>query len=121
VQPPKRTASGLDIEASLERLNGDIVLLKELASIFLTECPRLLSEIRQAIALRNSRALAYAAHSLKGAVASLKAPDVAESARRLEAMGEKGDLSCAEETYVELVEKLDRLIASIQQLLQQDG
>lgn len=107
----------MDIGASLSCLDGDIDLLKEISAIFVADCPRLLSQIRQAITLGDSCALARAAHCLKGAVANLTAQEVTESARRLESMGEKGDLSHAEEAYNQLVERLERLIALIEKLM----
>ncbi len=49
--PPRPTAldDAFDLAAALDRMDGDVELLKELAGLFLDDCPGRMAEIRQAI------------------------------------------------------------------------
>jgi len=108
----------IDQDLALAHLGGDAELLKEIAGVFLDECPRLISEIQDAIAFSNGQALVHAAHSLKGAVGNFGARAAYEAAHRLEKIGREGDLTCApaacqglEEEVVYLQRELTRLVA----------
>ncbi len=68
---PESGPDAFDIAAALERVDGDRELMKELAGLFLGECPRCMGEIRQAIAQRDGPGLQRAAHYLKGSVGNL--------------------------------------------------
>ena len=98
-----------DKTAALEGIDGDVELLMELAGAFLEEYPKLLSEIREAIARDDSTALMHAAHTLKGSVGIFAANIAFEAALKLETMGRAEDLANAEEAYAALEEELKRL------------
>ena len=74
----------------LARFDGDSELLKELAGIFLAECPKMLEEIRAALSAADSKALERAAHTLKGSVGNFAMPGPWESAQRLELLAKSG-------------------------------
>jgi HPt (histidine-containing phosphotransfer) domain-containing protein len=103
----------------LARVGGDVELLREIAALFLESYPRLLAEIRRAIALSHSANLTRAAHTVKGAVSSFAAHTAFEAARRLEFMGRNGDLTHfdgrdrAERTYAELEEAIRCLMPAV--------
>jgi CheY-like chemotaxis protein len=102
-----------DQRAVLERVEGDVELLREIVGLFFKETPELLSTIRESIARRDSIALEHAAHSLKGTVSSFGARAAREAALRLEVVGRSGDL-----TYVEpACAELEKEIASLTQAL----
>jgi two-component system sensor histidine kinase/response regulator len=92
----------LDSEALLDRIGGDADLLQELAGVFREDCPKLLAEIRRAVAAGNAPALMQAAHTLKGAVANFGADAAREAAFRLESIGRTGDLEPAHKAVGEL-------------------
>src|SRR5437773_12508257 len=71
--------------------------LRQLIPCFLSECPELLSAIRQAIAGGDAAQLKYAAHTLKSSLLFLGANAATEAVERLEAMGRDGNLAGAEE------------------------
>ena len=77
--------------------------------MFLQECPRLLEGVRKASALRNPALLERAAHSLKGSVGDVAAPQAWESARVLEEMARGGDLAGADDVVTKLEATLDQL------------
>jgi len=83
---------GLDRQVALLRVGGDEELLKEIAVIFLEDYPRVLAEIRDAIASNDAKQLEAAAHTLKGSVGNFGAAAVVASALRLEQMGRTAQL-----------------------------
>lgn len=83
----------------LARFDGDSGLLKELAGIFLQECPKMLDQIRAALRAADSKALETAAHALKGSVGNFAMPGPWETAQRLELLAKSGQLSGAQEIF----------------------
>ncbi|WP_254053760.1 PAS domain S-box protein [Singulisphaera sp. GP187] len=98
-----------DLAAALERVDGDVELMKELAGLFLDEAPRRMAEIRQAVTQRDAVKLQRAAHTLKGSVGNFGAREVFEATRRLECIGVEQDWSHVEEAWAVLDEAIDRL------------
>ena len=86
----------LDLQLALSRVGGDTELLREIAVLFIEECPRSVTEIQQAIARSDAPKLENAAHALKGSVANFGARDAVEAAFRLEQMGRANQLNEAE-------------------------
>ena len=66
--PETEPAVEVDLSGLLENVGGNRALLHELIDIFLDECPRHATSIRQAIAARDAATLRLAAHTLKGAL-----------------------------------------------------
>lgn len=83
----------------LARFDGDRELLKELAGIFLQECPRMLEQIRAALRAADSKALESAAHTLKGSVGNFALPGPWETAQHLELLAKSGQFSGAAEIF----------------------
>jgi HPt (histidine-containing phosphotransfer) domain-containing protein len=109
----------LDRSKILERVGGDVDFFRELAGIFVEDCPKLLADIRIAISTRDSRTLEYAAHSLKGAVANFGAEPAREAALRLEMLGRAGDLTPAVEACSVLEQEIERFKAALTTLARQ--
>lgn len=107
----------IDTTAVLDRVDGDREFLSELIGIFLTESPRLLSDIRNAVTLGDRTALELWAHSLKGSAGNFAAGTVFELSQRLEQMGRTGDLSRSDEAFAALERELDRLKVELQTLM----
>jgi two-component system sensor histidine kinase/response regulator len=101
----------IDRTEALERVEGDVDLLRELVQIFLEDLPERVGEIRAALAARDTQILARAAHSLKGSAANISAIAVSDAARRLEKAAQESDLMNAStalrdlETEVEVLAK----------------
>jgi two-component system, sensor histidine kinase and response regulator len=91
---------------ALERLGGDENLLREVCRIFLDESPNLLRKLREAIADTDAEAVMRAAHSLKGELGYLGAPEAAQAARELEDMGHEKNLSRAPQLFTLLEQEL---------------
>jgi two-component system sensor histidine kinase/response regulator len=84
---------------ALERLGGDEDLLREVCRIFLDESPNMLRKLQEAIVDTDAEAVMRAAHSLKGELGYLGAPEAAQAARGLEDMGHEKNLSRAPELF----------------------
>jgi two-component system, sensor histidine kinase and response regulator len=95
---------------ALGRIDGDEELLQEMCQIFLENSPKLLQQLRQAVAAGDADGVARAAHSLKGESGYLSASRTAQAARQLEEMGHNKDLSGAGEVLA----VLERELASLQ-------
>jgi two-component system, sensor histidine kinase and response regulator len=115
--PAPRAANGiLDEAEALSRVGDDPQLLGELAEVFLGECPRLLEDIRTAVAKRDTPKLRLAAHSLKGAIDNFAAQGAYQAALRLEMLGRDGNLAEAEQACAGLQKEIDRLLPAVANL-----
>ena len=83
---------GLDVDAALARVGGDVDLLKDIARVFLDDCPRALAELRGAGARGDCAVVERAAHGLKGAASNFGASRVVAAGLCLEQMGHAGTL-----------------------------
>ena len=106
----------LDHELAMARVGGDAELLKELAALFLEESPRLMTELRDAYARADSRAVERTAHGLKGSVANFGAKRAVEAAFQIEQSGRAGDLGPVANLLAALDEALFVLHAELGQL-----
>ena len=99
----------LDRAEMEQRVGGDRELLSRLLELFGQECPRLLGEVRAALAARDFPRLRLAAHCLKGMVATLGGNAAAARADHLEALSLTGDVTQARESYAALEEAVAQL------------
>jgi two-component system sensor histidine kinase/response regulator len=106
----------LDLAQVRESTGADDTFLRELARTFVTNTAQLLGDIRQAAKNRDRQALARAAHTLKGACASMHAEPLRELARDLEDRAKT--LSDAEltERLSQLTRECDRVAAAVREL-----
>jgi two-component system, sensor histidine kinase and response regulator len=91
------------------RMGDNPRLLGRLVNAFFEEAPRLLAELRTAVAASDTTGVRRGAHTLKGAVANFGAHEAVASALRLETMGREGNLNGVEEALATLEQSLDRL------------
>ncbi|MHC4716299.1 MAG: Hpt domain-containing protein, partial [Planctomycetota bacterium] len=116
--PPEETGSVLDLAGALERVGGDEGLLREMAELFLAECPALVSRVRQALADLDAEAVAAAAHSLTGSVGSFGARAACDSALAVEAAAREGNLRAAQEAFSDLAVEVSRLVPALTALIE---
>ncbi|ACB95581.1 response regulator [Beijerinckia indica] len=109
---PAEPAQVLDWEGALRNL-GDEALLREMAAMFLDECPKLMRAIDTAIASNDAPELRRAAHTLKGSAHVIGARAVAQAALALEAIGREGQLQAAPSVRGDLETELARLPAAL--------
>jgi PAS domain S-box-containing protein len=87
--PPESHPAAADVLSALE---SDWGFYKEVAEVFLSDCPRQMDSLRRAAKAGDAAAFQRAAHSLKGMLRSFQAESAAERAFRLETKGRTGDL-----------------------------
>jgi two-component system, sensor histidine kinase and response regulator len=110
---PPESSPAIDLAAAMDRLGGDEELFAELVGLFRGEGPRMIQEISEALAARDSAALQRTAHGLKGAAGYLGGTQTVEAAHRLELIGASGELSAAPEAFQRLQEEIERLLAGL--------
>ena len=101
--------SVFDLSKALDRVEGDLELLQEMADLFLEEYPHMLEEIGNAITAGDAQALQHAAHTLKGSVSNFATDKTTEASFVLEKMGRQQDLACAATALATLKQELARL------------
>jgi signal transduction histidine kinase/CheY-like chemotaxis protein len=106
----------IDRAAALARLNHDPDLLQELAQTFLDDAPRMLQDVRAAVAAADAPKLRRAAHSLKGAVGIFTEGGAYQAALALEALGQAANLSGAARMLATLEKELQRLYPALARL-----
>jgi signal transduction histidine kinase/DNA-binding response OmpR family regulator len=107
--PGDETAAAVDRASTLERVGGDVQLLRQLAGVFQDDCARLVPELRGALQGQDAAKVEEAAHTLKGMVGFFGAAAAAETAYRLEKMGASGELAGAEAALDTLVREIERI------------
>jgi HPt (histidine-containing phosphotransfer) domain-containing protein len=108
---------GLDLDAALAELDGDMDLLRDLAQLFLDDSPRLLAAIRDAAEAQDAGAIGAAAHALKGSIASFGVSRALQTALRLESMGREGRISDVNPHIDEVETEIGELRAQLSALL----
>ncbi|MBI5572497.1 MAG: Hpt domain-containing protein [Desulfomonile tiedjei] len=107
ILPTPTKDSVLDRAGILDRVGGDAELLKEVVGLFIDDCPRLLSEIREAFLDGDAARVEKVAHALKGSVGNFAAEAAVQAAFKLESMGRSRDLTGASEALMQLEREID--------------
>jgi CheY-like chemotaxis protein/HPt (histidine-containing phosphotransfer) domain-containing protein len=109
----------IDRETLLSRVDNDTELLKEIAGLFLENCPKLMADIKDAVSKRDMQALERAAHTLKGSVSNFFAQEAVDAALQLESIARSGDTTQVDEAFEELEKKIERLKPALSALEQE--
>ncbi len=107
----------LDRAALLEHFEGDEEFAREVAELFVADCPRRLAALHEALLRRDCEGLRDAAHSIKGSVANFGAASAVGAAQHVEAMARAGDLSDAAEACGVLEHEISRVRQALAALL----
>ena len=108
-------AEGIDRAVLLETFDGDRELLREIVGIFLEDYPQRLAALHAALARGDGHALEWAAHSIRGSVATFAASTAVRAALKVELMARDGDLTNAEAACA----VLEAEVAHVSQILVQ--
>ncbi len=106
-----------DRPGALARMDGDDAFLRELAAMFIEQCPQLLAVLETAIQKRDASAIARAAHAIKGNVASLGGTAAYDQSRRLEAKAEACELDNIDQLSTELERRLGLFLEILKKFL----
>src|SRR5271170_3794095 len=116
VSEANQANGAIDHPALLARVDGNRRVLRELVRLFLTDCPRRLAEIKEAIRRGDAGALGRAAHTLKGSVGNFAAKNAFAAAQRLEIMSRDIDLDNVGKACVTLESELALLSEELRKL-----
>lgn len=114
------TPSMLDLDSALNRLDGDMELLRDLARFFQDDQQELMERIEQGAADADGPTLERAAHSLKGLAANFGAQEVVDAALRLEKMGQESEFGQGPEAISQLKQLLQRLNAELEPYMREN-
>lgn len=95
-------------EALLSRLEGDEELAQAVVDVFISDFPRQLQALREAIENGNTKDAIRYAHSIKGASANVSAERLQAVALRLEKILKDGDIVSALENLPNLEEEFKK-------------
>jgi DNA-binding response OmpR family regulator len=110
------SATVLDVHATLARLGGDAALVGDVARIFTRTVPLLLTLLADALNDSNFPCVYEAASSLKGAVATVEAPEVLNSVTELETQAKKRDIGAAAAAFLTAQMQVRRLMSELAEM-----
>lgn len=99
----------LDLHGTMQRLGGDLALLREFVVVFDEDSPGLMHTLHAAIIAGDGGKVERAAHSLRGLAANFGAQAVVDAASQLEKAGRSGQLRDAHPSYARLSIEVERL------------
>jgi CheY-like chemotaxis protein/HPt (histidine-containing phosphotransfer) domain-containing protein len=106
----------LDAAALLGRFTGNRKLLGSIVKTFREDCPEMMGRIREALKKHDPRAVADAAHALKGSVGNFGATAAFETAREIEKGARQGTLDGTWDKYATLEDDIAQLLPALQEL-----
>jgi|SRR5947209_7333506 len=107
--------------AVLDRVGGNLALLRELITVFHDDCSRLLPDLQTALEQNDGAGVRVAAHTLKGMVSFFAATAATQAAYTLEKMGATGEFTSGQQEYLALVSEIQRLQASLTEICDGTG
>lgn len=116
-RPEQELPPALDRVSALERLGGDEELFAEVASVFLSDAPKLMAELSKAVASGDAPTVQRAAHGLKGAAGYVGGKLTSDAAAVLEKIGASANLKQAPAALDQLNAEVSRLTSKLAQLL----
>ena len=105
-----------DVAQALNAVDHDRELLLEIAELFIEDADEMVDAVSAAIRAESTEDVARAAHTLKGASATIGGPEVAELSRILEESARSGTLNDAAAVGARLEAATERLIAALRSL-----
>ena len=106
----------IDWAAIEDRFEGDIELFCEIARLFLEDCPKRLSVMRDALSCGDCGTLERVAHSLKGSVSNFAAADAMRAARELEELARARNVDRVHEACAKVDVEVTRLAAALREI-----
>jgi CheY-like chemotaxis protein/HPt (histidine-containing phosphotransfer) domain-containing protein len=102
-----------DFSTALARLGGDRKLFCELAELFQSELPQILSDLRRTAAAEDAVTFRRVIHSLKGSSGYVGGSEVSAISLEMETLAANGDVTEAFNHLPRLEKALDRLLKSL--------
>jgi two-component system sensor histidine kinase/response regulator len=102
-------ASAVNMTKLEQRFSGNQELKHQLMQVFLEEYPVLMKDVRQAVDMADSEALARAAHTLKGSLGYFEAPAASQAAFEMEKLGRAEKMEKARVALPRLEDEMQRV------------
>jgi HPt (histidine-containing phosphotransfer) domain-containing protein len=100
-------------EQMIDRLGGDEELARQLVTLFLDECPRMMDEVRESVEQGTPDLVRRAAHAFKGSVSNFITGGPTATAFALETIGRDGRIAEARSVLARLEREVDSLLAQL--------
>jgi HPt (histidine-containing phosphotransfer) domain-containing protein len=113
LMPDPENLDFVDIPAAMDLVPGGIEAFKRFTQTVLTECSKMMDEIRSGLAEQDAPRLRRGAHTLKGTAGIFGAKRVVTVALRIETLARDGDLIGAQGDLAELHFEVDRMCEAI--------
>lgn len=98
------------VSALVEHVDGDVEFARQVANVFVDDCPRLLGELHAALNDNDSQKLKHTAHTMKGSVCYFACESATNAAEQLEQHGLDDDLTAARESLRDLEVALNQIM-----------
>ncbi len=112
--PPPGRPPAIDWAEALARMDGDADMLREICGIFREDAPGIRARLAAAAATGDLASLQFAAHSLKGASATLSAGEVATLAGQLEQCAGEGQDEASRALAAAAIAAFDRVLHELE-------
>ena len=109
---------GFDPQALLDRVHGDLNLLRELVDLFATKVPEMLARTEKAILQDSASELGKASHKIKGSMLQFSVHAAANIALQLEESGQTGSLDGTGMLLKKLTQEINVLYQTLHAMLQ---
>ncbi|HYK88629.1 MAG TPA: response regulator, partial [Acidobacteriota bacterium] len=103
----------LATDAIIMRMGGNPQLLSELVGLFQADCPRLLSQMNEAINRVELATIVTAAHTIRGSLDLFGLSEASKAAMEIESSGHEGDLERAAKALAALQRELDQCMPAL--------
>lgn len=103
--------------ATIEALQEEGPLLRELRDLFASEAPEQLSKMLEAFRRGDAPTMAMAAHRLKGSAVTFGAWEMQRRCLEVENLGKSGALAGVDRLIAELVRECERVKSSLDQVV----
>jgi HPt (histidine-containing phosphotransfer) domain-containing protein len=113
LEPESQSVAVINLQATIERLGGDMPLVRDVAQIVVEDAGTLLTDIESALEAGDAERAALSAHSLKGLVSNFNAELCAAAAKAVEQAGHTGDLLSVNRNMPALRAEVDRLLDAL--------
>jgi HPt (histidine-containing phosphotransfer) domain-containing protein len=97
----------------IARLGGDEDLARQLVTLFISECPQMMAQVRDSVADGTPDLVRRAAHAFKGSVSNFLPDGPTVTAFALENIGREGRIEDAPSTLATLERQVDALITQL--------
>ena len=112
------SSDGFNTQALLDRVHGDLNLLRELVDLLAAEVPGMLARIEKAIQDGSPAEMEKASHKIKGSMLQFSAQKAANIARQLEESGQTGSMAGTGMLLEQLRKEIDALQQTLRAMLQ---